>query len=251
MNWELRIACSFVAGILASCAVSRLEGTERGERWGRWLTTAGLVATGVILLWANWRHGQDLAAGGEVGKYAAVAVLCWPVLIAGLALSDGGPARFLARDAMVYGGRISYCLYLVHWVVRDVSMAVIMRDPGGAGAQTPGGALAVPVLIALCFAGAAGLYHGVEEPARRRLVRLWGGRRAVETAPAAEQPTPVADPTAEEEPMTARWLTPPPAASGRPWPLDVPPRPRTAASSGLPSNAPLTAGDGRSPHLRG
>src|SRR3712207_8805692 len=32
MHWLLRIACSFVAGILAACALAHLEGTERGER---------------------------------------------------------------------------------------------------------------------------------------------------------------------------------------------------------------------------
>jgi peptidoglycan/LPS O-acetylase OafA/YrhL len=247
MNWVLRIACSFVAGILASCAVAQLEGTERGERWGRRLTTAGLVATGVVLLWANWRTGQDLAAGPEYGKYAAVAVACWPVLIAGLALSDGGPARFLSRDAMVYGGRISYCLYLVHWVVRDIGMAVIARDPAGAGALSPGGALAVPVLIALCLALAAGLHHGVEEPARRRLIRLWGGRRAVEVAPVAEPPA------LEEAPggtATGRRLASLPGASGRQWPLEAPPRPRTAATAGLAVDAPLAAGDGRGTRTR-
>src|SRR3712207_2194382 len=58
MNWVLRIACSFPAGILASCAVAGLEGTERGERWGRRLTTAGLVVGAVVLLWANWRSGH-------------------------------------------------------------------------------------------------------------------------------------------------------------------------------------------------
>jgi peptidoglycan/LPS O-acetylase OafA/YrhL len=250
MNWVLRIACSFVAGVLASCAVADLEAGERGEPWGRRLTTAGLVATGVVLLWANWRTGQDLAAGGEVGKYAAVAVLCWPLLIAGLALTDGGPARFLSRDAMVYGGRISYCLYLVHWVVRDVGMAVLSQDPAapGWGAHTPGGALVVPVLIALCFAGAAGLYHGVEEPARRRLVRLWGGRRAVEAVPVGQEPT---SPAGPEESATAGRGAPVPAASGRPWPLDLPPRPRAAAPSGAAVGSWPLAADGPSGRPRG
>jgi peptidoglycan/LPS O-acetylase OafA/YrhL len=252
MNWVLRIACSFVAGILASCAVADLEDTERGKRWGQRLTAAGLVATVVVLLWANWRHGQDLAAGGEVGKYAAVAVLCWPVLIAGLALTDGGPARFLSRDAMVYGGRISYCLYLVHWVVRDVGMSVLGQDPvaPGRGAYTPGGALVVPVLIVVCLVLAAGLYHGVEEPARRRLVRLWGGRRAVETAAATARPQSSTGPapTGDE---AARRLTPLPNASGRPWPLTVPPQPRPVVPRGLPADAPLAAGDGRGPRPRG
>ncbi|SDY30071.1 Peptidoglycan/LPS O-acetylase OafA/YrhL, contains acyltransferase and SGNH-hydrolase domains [Geodermatophilus africanus] len=243
MNWVLRIACSFTAGILGSCAVAGLEGTERGERWGRRLTTAGLVVGAVVLLWANWRSGQDLAAGGEVGKYAAVAVLCWPPLIAGLALTDGGAARFLSRDAMVYGGRISYCLYLVHWVVRDVGMAVLGRDPAapGWGAHTPGGALVVPVLIALCFLGAAGLHHGVEEPARRRLVRLWGGRRALDTGVPAQRPPAATGPASAEEAATSRWPAPVTGALARPWPLDAPPRPRAAAPSVRPAGAPRAA----------
>jgi peptidoglycan/LPS O-acetylase OafA/YrhL len=243
MNWVLRIACSFSAGILASCAVAGLEGTERGERWGRRLTTAGLVVGAVVLLWANWRSGQDLAAGGEVGKYAAVAALCWPPLIAGLALTDGGPARFLSRDAMVYGGRISYCLYLVHWVVRDVGMAVLGRDPAapGWGAHTPGGALVVPVLIVLCFVGAAGLHHGVEEPARRRLVRLWGGRRAVDTSTPAQWPPAAAGPASAEDAATSRWPAPGAGALARPWPLDAPPRPRASAPTVPPAGAPRAA----------
>jgi hypothetical protein len=149
---------------------------------------------------------------------------------------------------MVYGGRISYCLYLVHWVVRDVGMAVLSRDPAapGAGAYTPGGALTVPVLIAVCFAGAAGLHHGVEEPARRRLVRLWGGRRAVEADSAAQGPSTPAGPEPTEEAATARWEPPVPAVAGRPWPLEVPPRPRAAASA----DSRLLTGDGRTARPR-
>ena len=104
----------------------------------------------------------------------------------------------------------------------------------------------MPVLIALCFVGAAGLYHGVEEPARRRLVRLWGGRRAVDTSPPAEPA--VAIPT--EEAVTARWGTTLPAVSGRPWPLDAPPRPRTVPAD-LTTGARLVAGDGRGARWRG
>ncbi len=248
MNWVLRIACSFVAGILASCAVARLEGAEGAERWGRRLTTAALVTTGVVLLWANWRTGQDLATGPEFGKYAAVAVAVWPMLIAGLALGDGGPARFLSRDAMVYGGRVSYCLYLVHWVVRDIGMAVINRDPDGAGALSPGGALVTPVLVALCFVLAAGLHHGVEEPVRRRLVRLWGGRRVVETAPAAEPSQPV---VTGEGPATSRLLTPRHVASGRSWSPAAPLQPRTAVAPNLPESARLAVGEGQAAGVRG
>jgi peptidoglycan/LPS O-acetylase OafA/YrhL len=257
MPWLLRIACSFVAGVLASCAFADLEGTGRGERWGQRLTTGSLVTVGVVLFWANWRTGLEVAAGEEFGKYSAVAVACWPLLITGLALSDRGPARFLSRDAMVYGGRVSYCLYLTHAVVRDISLGVLWHDPSAAGTRTPGYVLLVPALAVVSFFCAMALHHGVEEPARRRLVRLWSGRRAVETAAASEQSRPVAG-AASARPsgdvLAARWLTSLPSSSGRPQPLAAPlalaPRSRTVTPPGLPADAPLAAGDGR-PRSRG
>jgi peptidoglycan/LPS O-acetylase OafA/YrhL len=207
------------------------------------------MAAGVVVLWANWRTGQDLALGREVGKYAAVAVLCWPLLIAGLALTGRGPARFLSRDAMVYGGRISYCLYLVHWVVRDIGMAVIARDPAapGAGAYTPGGALTVPVLIAVCFAGAAGLHRFVEEPARRRLVRLWDDRGVVRTAAAGKRSQSV---TTGEGAAAAGRLTPLHVTSGRLRYPTAPLQPRTVAPKGG-DGARVAAGDGQAAGPRG
>src|SRR3712207_62118 len=135
MHWLLRIACSFVAGILAACALAHLEGTERGERWGQRLTAGSLVTVGTVLLWANWRTGQELVAGEHAGVYGAVAVVCWPLLVVGLALTEGGPVRLLSRDAMVYGGRVSYCLYLTHALVKDIGLGLVWHDPSAAGAR--------------------------------------------------------------------------------------------------------------------
>ncbi len=252
MHWLLRITCSFVAGILAACALVHLEATERGERWGQRLTAGSLVTVGTVLLWANWRTGQELVTGEHVGVYGAVAVVCWPLLVVGLALTDGGLVRLLSRDAMVYGGRVSYCLYLTHALVKDIGLGLVWHDPSAAGARAPGVVLLVPVLVVVSFLSAAALHHAVEEPARRRLVRLWGGRRAVETPRAAERSTSTAGPAAAPtSDAVARRLTPLPTASGRPWPLEALPQPRTEASRGLPADAPLAAGDGRGRRPRG
>jgi hypothetical protein len=186
-----------------------------------------------------------------VGVYGGVAVLCWPVLITGLALTDGRRTRFLAQDAMVYGGRVSYCLYLTHALVKDIGLGVIWHDASAAGARAPGVVLLVPALVVVSFLGAAALHHGVEEPARRRLVRLWSGRRAVQTAPTARRPPSTAVPTPTGEAATARWPSPLPGASARPWPLHAPPRPRTAAPAGIPASARLAAGDGWAARPRG
>jgi peptidoglycan/LPS O-acetylase OafA/YrhL len=251
MHWLLRIACSFTAGMLAACAFADLEVTERGRRWGQPLTLGGLATVGTVLLWAHWRTAQDLLAGGHVGVYGGVAVLCWPVLITGLALTDGRLTRFLAQDAMVYGGRVSYCLYLTHALVKDIGLGVIWHDASAAGARAPGVVLLVPALVVVSFLSAAALHHGVEEPARRRLVRLWSGRRAVETAPAARRSPSTAVPTPTGKAATARWQSPLPGASARPWPLDAPPRPRTAAPAGIPASARMVAGDGWAARPRG
>jgi peptidoglycan/LPS O-acetylase OafA/YrhL len=246
MHWLLRISCSFVAGILAACAFADLEGTERGQRWGQPLTAAGLGAAGTVLLWAHWRTVQDHLAGDEVGAYAAVTVVCWPLLITGLALTNRGPARFLSGNAMVYGGRVSYCLYLTHALVKDIGLGLVWHDPSAAGARAPGVVLLVPVMVVASFLAAVALHHGVEEPVRRRLIRLWDGRRVLDTAPTGASSQPVA-----EAVTAARRLTPLPSASSRPWPLTVPPQPRTEVSHGLPADVPLAAGDGRGPRPRG
>ena len=43
------------------------------------------------------------------------------------------------------------------------------------------------MMIAAAVALSAALHHGVEEPARRRLVRLWSGRRALEPVAAVAE----------------------------------------------------------------
>ena len=69
---------------------------------------------------------------------------------------------------MVYGGRVSYCLYLTHALVKDIGLGVIWHDASAAGARAPGVVLLVPALVVVSFLSAAALHHGVEEPARRR-----------------------------------------------------------------------------------
>ena len=66
-----------------------------------------------------------IAAGllaGELlgpGRGGAVIVL-FPLLVGALAVADRGPALVLSAPWAVYGGRISYCLYLVHIPMLEV-----------------------------------------------------------------------------------------------------------------------------------
>ncbi|SHN85021.1 Peptidoglycan/LPS O-acetylase OafA/YrhL, contains acyltransferase and SGNH-hydrolase domains [Geodermatophilus obscurus] len=250
MHWLLRIACSFTAGMLAACAFADLEDTERGRRWGQPLVLGGLATVGVVLLWAHWRTGQDVLAGDHPGMYGAVAVVAWPSLVTGLASADGRLAAFLSRDPVVYGGRISYCLYLAHTLVKDVALGVIWHDPSAAGARAPGVVLVVPVLIVVSLLGAAALHQWVEEPARRRLVRLWSGRRAIEPSTARQTRSTVVLAGAPEPGPAPRSASRAPAP-GRPWPLAAAPRPRTAPRAGRPADALLTTGGRESTAARG
>lgn len=176
-DWMLRIACGFTAGMLTALAVRRVRVTERVESvaLAALVSAIGLVVTGAT--WAMWHRGTDYTV-----DHSAVVVVAFPVLVAALALTTRGPARWLAAAPMVYGGRISYALYLVHFLVLDVVMTLWWQDPATRGEVTPGLALAMPVLVLACLLLSAGLHHGVEEPGRRLLlagVARVTGRRAV------------------------------------------------------------------------
>ncbi|MCF6735323.1 acyltransferase [Blastococcus sp. KM273129] len=206
-SWVLRIGCCFVAGILACLAFHATRPSVRSEQWGLVLSVVCVVGVVTGSIWAHWRAG---VAGG--GDYAGIVTILYPVLIVGLALSERGPSRWLSSGPLVYGGRISYCLYLVHFVVMDVAITVAWQDVSRRGQVTPAVALAIPVIVLVSMALAAVLHQAVEEPARRRMLALWTrvaapaeGRR-----PAARERIPAGggvgggDAPEHVEPVTAR-----------------------------------------------
>lgn len=165
LPWVLRIACGFTAGALAALAASRArraswEPIAHGALW----VIPPMVLLGVI--WAGWRRTLPEAGGDHVG----VIVVLFPILVTALALTRRGPARLLSRGPLVYGGRISYALYLVHFVVLDVVLTVLWQDPANHNVLTPGLALAAPLMVLACFGLAAALFRYVEEPGRRLVV---------------------------------------------------------------------------------
>lgn len=173
-SWVSRIACCFMAGMLTALAVRRLPTTPRVESAGLAVSVTALALVPAGISWAAWRQ-----AGDPTHDYSGVIVVLFPVLVAGLCLTQRGPARWLASRPMVYGGKISYCLYLVHFVVLDVAVALWWQGADDRFRLTPGLALAVPGLILLSLVASAGLHHGVEEPARRLLMAALRGRPAV------------------------------------------------------------------------
>jgi peptidoglycan/LPS O-acetylase OafA/YrhL len=184
-HWVLRIACGFTAGALAALAYRRTGTSERTAAVAVMTTRLSLLLMTTSAMWA-WRQWDGEA---EV-DYAGLVVLFFPVLVWGLASSDRGPARWLSTDAMVYGGRISYALYLVHFVVLDVCITVLWQDESR-GVVTPPLVLVTPLLLIASFVVAAALHHGVEEPCRRWILRLVAGDRGRVPLPRSRPARPV------------------------------------------------------------
>jgi hypothetical protein len=91
-------------------------------------------------------------------------------------------ARILSWSPLVYVGRISYSLYLVHWPI-NVFASQILPDfgtcPYGSAPPTSVGCaslLARTSMFVLSFVLAAALYHLVEDPIRRRSLLPANGR---------------------------------------------------------------------------
>jgi peptidoglycan/LPS O-acetylase OafA/YrhL len=220
-SWVLRIACGFLAGVFVALALRDVRPSARTESIGLALSVASIFLLVMLCFWATWRRG------GELADYSQVAVLAFPGLIAGLALTTRGPARLLATPALVYGGRISYCLYLTHYLLLDVMCTVLWQDPAQRWVMTPAITLGMPFLLLATLPVSAALYHLVEEPARRALVGLLRPAQR----PAAKGPVRVGA-SVHVLPVVPRTGLHTVAAPGDP---SRPQAPRTSVSAAVPS----------------
>jgi peptidoglycan/LPS O-acetylase OafA/YrhL len=160
-SWLVRILCGFGAGALAYLAVRKLRWTPAARR-----VASAAAAVLPIALAAGLLLGE-VAGPGRGGAV----ILLFPVLVAALAVADRGPAMLLATPALVYGGRLSYGLYLVHIPLFEVFWLALQRYP----LLAPQTALAhvVGVQVLLATLGVAALtYRFVEEPSRRGMRAL-------------------------------------------------------------------------------
>lgn len=184
--WLIRLAGAFAAGALAALAVRKVWAHVGDHRYGSWptvltwLSIAGVVGTLYVT------YGIDRP------QARVLAVVFFPLLLVGLSLSRSGVARFLGTGPMVFGGRISYSVYLTHMLlVIEPFWALQTRWPGPLGDETVVAKLffvAVPVLA--CVAGWL-LWRFVEEPAQRKMRSMVvneGAARPVDELPTL-QPT--------------------------------------------------------------
>lgn len=181
-SWLVRIGVGFSSGVLVYLAVRHVPLTDRVRRAAS-LFTYGLLA----LILAGLFIGDSLIGTFEGdGEHGGMVLVLFPMLVGALALSagQGGPARLLATNWAVHGGRISYSLYLVHVPVFEIVWTAMIRYRV-IGPDSPGGvAVAFAGLIAV-FVAAHLLWKLVEEPARIRLRRVTD-RPKVADRPATE-----------------------------------------------------------------
>jgi peptidoglycan/LPS O-acetylase OafA/YrhL len=164
-DWEgvTRIAGGFTSGTLACLAVRRIPRTGRTERLAAVVCVLTVLDLALVIRWSSWR--AETVPGTD---FHGVAIVAMPVLVASLALSRRGIAAFLARPALVHGGRISYALYLVHMCLFEVGRTVMDHSARFADG-TALGTLVLPQLLPAALLLAHLLHRFVEEPARRWL----------------------------------------------------------------------------------
>jgi peptidoglycan/LPS O-acetylase OafA/YrhL len=157
-SWMVRILCGFGAGVLMYLAVRNLRSTDRVRRSASALATAVPVAIAAGLLLG------ELAGHGRGGAV----ILLFPLLVGALAVADRGPAMLLSAPWAVYGGRISYSLYLVHIPMFEVYW-LALRKFSWLGPHTVAAHVVGVLVVLSTFVVSALAFRLVEEPARGRM----------------------------------------------------------------------------------
>jgi peptidoglycan/LPS O-acetylase OafA/YrhL len=155
----------FTAGALACAAVRKLDLSDPARRRAGYLSVL-LVA--LVIAGLYFFDAHPLNTVGDAG--GLVDLLFVPLMVV-LAVGTGSLPALLSTRLLVYGGQISFGLYMVHelvhtawiWTVRQFELTL---TPTLSGKATLLGLLALSVL------GAVLLFHIVEEPARRWMRRM-------------------------------------------------------------------------------
>lgn len=170
-SWLPRILAQFAAGALACAAVRRLDldgFTERARRAAGWVSVAllAVIVGGLYLFDAR-------PITGMVDSGALMGVLFMPLVVA-LSLGAGSLPALLSTRPFVYGGQISFSLYMIHEPVHTVWNWAVAQYTIVLPKSTA--KIVVVGLVAVAVLAAAALYHGVEEPARRWMRTMMDGR---------------------------------------------------------------------------
>ena len=163
-SWLPRILAQFVAGALACAAVRRLRLGDAARRGAGYLSLL-LVLTMVAVLY----YFDANPVSGMVDPGGLVALMFMPLVVT-LAVGVGVLPTLLSTRLMVYGGQISFSLYMIHEPVHTAwnwAVAQYAIDMPKSTAK-----MAVVGVIIAAIAAAMVLFHVVEEPARTWMRRM-------------------------------------------------------------------------------
>jgi peptidoglycan/LPS O-acetylase OafA/YrhL len=160
----LRITTEFVAGAMLWKAWS-LAGEPRSLRWD--VLAGGIVALTVVAL-ALLPHRSS---------FMLVLTPLMALLVVACAGARGPVAWLLSTRLVIFGGKISYSLYMVHFVVFAAVSKALRWEPYESASLAVRLAL-LGLYLLTCFALAVASYFLVEEPARRAIVRMAQSRGA-------------------------------------------------------------------------
>ena len=168
-SWLPRILLQFTAGAIACAAVRRLDPSDRT----RMLAGVGsILLFGAIVGTLYWLDGHPIP--GVMDSGGVVDLLFVPLVVM-LSIGAGTLPGLLSTRILVYGGQISFSLYMVHELVHTAwnwaaeQFGLVLAGPAGPWLLT--------AIFAVTLACSALLYHVVEEPARhwmRRMVDIRG-----------------------------------------------------------------------------
>ncbi|KXF52004.1 hypothetical protein AXA44_11280 [Rhodococcus sp. SC4] len=153
MPW-LRIAFEFTAGTLLYTGW-RLCRKTRSVRWD-WIAAVGFGTAAVILYFVP--HGT---------AWTFIVLPLLAMFVVGCAGASGVVQTFLGTRVMQWGGRISYSLYMVHFIVLNIGGKLLSWN------EFTDAALFVRLGVVLAYFAVAVvaadlLYRTIEEPARTR-----------------------------------------------------------------------------------